>query len=260
MENGALQKLFDILETLRGDNGCPWDQAQTAENILSDLVEEAYELQWAYANESSDDLMEELGDVVFVLVFAIALIREEHPSLSLETLTARTYQKIKRRHPHVFEDAVARTKEEGLAHWDRIKAEERKEKTASRQTLADVPGGLPPLRRSEKLQRLAAAKGFDWRDVGGILAKIREEVDELEAVLGGDGAAVEDEVGDLFFSVVNLSRFLNIDGDKALTTSNAKFVRRFHQMERLAKADGHVFDTLSLDEMDGYWERAKQRE
>lgn len=261
MQSDALEKLFDLIDVLRGENGCPWDREQDATGILSDLVEETYELQWAHAQNEKEEILEELGDVVFVLVFAIRLLQEEYPDLTLDHVTSLAHDKIKRRHPHVFGDAVARTKDEGLAHWNRMKDEENKAKPASSGTFEDVPGSLPPIRRAEKIQRRAASVGFDWADTSGIMKKIREEIDELETVLhDGSDSLTEAEVGDLFFSVLNLSRFLNIDMDKALTGANAKFVRRFVAMEKLVAADGRRLSDMTLEEMDSYWDKVKERE
>ena len=255
--NGALQKLLDLIATLRGPDGCPWDREQTAGNILSDLIEETYELQWAYANDGKQATLDELGDVVFVLTFAISLLREEDPSLDMETITQHAYDKIYGRHPHVFGDEKAATKAEGLAHWEAMKAKERAKKGEQKGLFAEVPGGLPPLRRAEKIQRLAASTGFDWQEVRGVLDKIKEEVEEVESA-GDDHAKVEEEVGDLLFSIVNLTRFLNIDPEKALANTNAKFIKRYNAMRALVDADGEDFPSMTLEQMDVYWERAKR--
>jgi MazG family protein len=263
VKNDELKKLSDLIDVLRGENGCPWDQAQKPADILSDLVEEVHELQWAYAEGKREAVREELGDVVFVLVFALKLLEEQFPGISLEDVTSAVHAKIHFRHPHVFGNDTAKTKEEGLAHWNRMKAAEGKGRGEN--IFADIPGMLPPIRRAEKIQRRAAATGFDWSDTAGILTKIREEIEELESALaegpygeGGQRERVEAELGDAFFSLINLSRFLNVDGEKALTGANAKFVARFLEMERLAKGDGRNLAAMTLDEMDRYWERAKK--
>lgn len=260
MGNGSLDNLFDLIRTLRGENGCPWDRAQTVEDILSDLVEEAYELQWAQAHLSWDDVFEETGDVLFVLVFAIALLREKGPDFTFERIAAHAYEKIKRRHPHVFGDAVAKTATESLSHWNRVKAEEKRAKPRGEEVLSDIPGNLSPIRRAEKMQRLAAQSGFDWPAASGILQKIREEVAEVEEHLGSAASPeLAEEIGDLFFSVINLSRFFHIDGEAALTRANAKFGARYTTMEELARRDGHALKDMTLEEMDRYWEEAKKK-
>jgi MazG family protein len=260
MEHESLENLFDLIRTLRGENGCPWDRAQTVEDILSDLVEEAYELQWAHVHHSSDEVFEETGDVLFVLVFAIALLRENDPTFTVENIAAHAYEKIKRRHPHVFSDAVAKTETESLSHWNRVKAEEKRAKPQRARSFSDIPGNLSPIRRAEKMQRLAAGSGFDWPDAAGILRKIREEVNEVEELLAsGPSPRLGEEIGDLFFSAINLSRFFNIDGEATLARANAKFAYRYSAMEELARRDGHVLKDLTLDEMDRYWEQAKKK-
>lgn len=260
MNDGSLTKLFELIATLRGENGCPWDREQTPDNILSDLIEETYELQWAHRDGSHDDVFEEMGDVVFVLVFAIYLLHEQDPSFTTERLTQHAYDKIKRRHPHVFGDAVARDKSEGLAHWERIKSEEKSGKGDDADLFADLPGNLPPIRHAEKIQKRAAGVGFDWSEPSGILDKIREELEEVErSITDGDQRRLQEEIGDLYFSVVNLSRFFKLDGAKALTDANAKFIRRYREMDRLIRADKRRLEDMTLAQMDEYWERAKRR-
>lgn len=261
MHERALKRLDDLIRTLRGENGCPWDREQTAKDILSDLVEETYELQWAHAQNDRAEVLEELGDVIFVLVFAMQLLREEDPDVTLESASEFALDKIVRRHPHVFGDEVAKSRSEGLAHWNRMKDEEKAAKGRPETIFDDVPGNLSPLRRAEKIQQRAARVGFDWPDTKGIFAKIREEVDELEEELGdGSEEAREEELGDLLFSVLNLTRFINIDGEKALARTNAKFIRRFLEMETRAGSDGRRLKDMTLEEMDRYWEQTKQND
>jgi len=260
MEHESLQNLFDLIRTLRGENGCPWDRAQTVEDILSDLVEEAYELQWAQAHHSAGEVLEETGDVLFVLVFAIALLREKDPAFTIERIAAHAHEKIKRRHPHVFGDAVARTQIESLSHWNRVKEEEKRSKPQQEQSFSDIPRNLSPIRRAEKMQQLAARSGFDWPDASGILRKIREEVAEVEEHIAfAPSPELVEEIGDLFFSAINLSRFFHVDGEAALAKANAKFADRYTKMEELARHEGHALKDLTLEEMDRYWEEAKKR-
>jgi tetrapyrrole methylase family protein/MazG family protein len=259
MKDSELKRLFDLIETLRGENGCPWDRDQKARDILSDLVEETCELQWAYEQGEAADTLEELGDVIFVLVFAMQLLAEEYPNITLERASQDAYDKIKRRHPHVFGDEVARSKQEGLGHWNRMKQEEKRARAKPQHIFDDIAGSLSPVRRAEKIQRRAARVGFDWPDTSGIFAKIREEVDELEhAFAEGHNGQREEELGDLLFSVLNLTRFVGVEGEKALSGTNAKFIKRFVQMEALAKSDGRALTDMTLEEMDKYWEQAKK--
>ncbi|MCZ6767398.1 MAG: nucleoside triphosphate pyrophosphohydrolase [bacterium] len=259
MNHGPLQKLFDMIDTLRGENGCPWDRAQTTENIISDLLGEVYELQWAYENGVPEEILDEMGDVVFVLVFAMQLLREGNSDLTLERFVQQGYDKIYRRHPHVFGDEVAKTREEGLAHWDRMKAEERAARPGSADVFDDIPGSLSPVRMAEKIQKAAARTGFDWEDPSGVIAKLREEIEEVQASLTDrTGKRLVEEVGDLYFSIVNLSRFLKIDGERALAGANAKFVKRYRKMAELIRNDSKKMNEMTLEEMDAYWERAKR--
>jgi tetrapyrrole methylase family protein/MazG family protein len=260
MEPSAVDRLLELVRALRGENGCPWDREQTVEDILSDLVEEAYELQWARASAAPREVFEETGDVLFVLVFAIALLQEEDPSFSIDRIAEHAHAKITRRHPHVFGAEEARDSRESLAHWDRIKAEEKKERAPGGPSFSDVPANLSPIRRAEKIQRIAAKSGFDWPDTAGIIAKIREEIAEVEALLGADRPEeLAGEIGDLYFSVANLSRFLDVDGEASLTRANAKFIARYRTMVEIALADGHRLEDLTLEQMDRYWEEAKKR-
>jgi MazG family protein len=254
-------KLSRLIQTLRGEGGCPWDREQRFDDVVPSLVEEAYELEWANAKRSRDEVIEELGDVFFVLFFAIEILGETDPDVTPERIAARAYDKIKRRHPHVFGDEKADTTSQSLYHWNRMKEEERRAKRPDTSALAGVPDNLPPIRRSETLQRHAARVGFDWPDTTGIIAKLHEEIDELDHCLA-DGARdkITEEIGDLFFSVVNLSRFLDIDGESSIERANAKFQERFRKMEAMILADGKSLESLTLDEMDVYWDKIKSTE
>jgi MazG family protein len=254
-------KLSRLIRTLRGDSGCPWDKEQKFSDVLPSLIEEAYELEWADAKRSRGEVVEELGDVLFVLFFAIEILGETDEDVSIEKIATRAYDKIKRRHPHVFGEEKAETTSESLYHWNRMKKEEKRDKAPSDSALAGVPENLSPLRRSETLQRHAARVGFDWPDTTGIIAKLREEIDEIDRCLvDGSRDQVIEEIGDLFFSVTNLSRFLVIDGESAIERANAKFQERFRKMEALIRNDGKSLESLSLEEMDVYWEKVKLTE
>jgi MazG family protein len=185
--------------------------------------------------------------------------QETWPDFSFESIANHAHDKIYNRHPHVFGDAKADTADESLVHWERIKAEEREKKNSGDEgALHGVAGNLPPLRRAEKIQERAASVGFDWSEAKDIVKKLREEVDELdEAIDAGDRGAIKHEVGDLFFSVVNIARFLKLDSDAALNGSTSKFIRRFEAMEKLIHVDGKRLPDMTLSEMDEYWERVK---
>jgi MazG family protein len=254
-------RLSRLIRILRGDSGCPWDREQTFDDVLPSLIEEAYELEWANAQHSRDEVVEELGDVLFVLFFAIEILAETDENVTIERIAARAYDKIKRRHPHVFGDEKAETTSQSLFHWNRMKEEEKNAKAPDRSALAGVPDNLSPIRRSETLQRHAAKIGFDWPDTTGIIAKLREEVDEIDRCLAdGSKDKIKEEIGDLFFSVTNLSRFLDIDGESSIERANAKFQDRFRKMEALILADGKTLQSLTLEEMDIYWDQVKSNE
>lgn len=254
-------KLSRLIRFLRGDDGCPWDREQKFDDVLPSLIEEAYELEWAHAKRSRDEVVEELGDVLFVLFFAIEILGETDADVSIERIAERAYGKIKSRHPHVFGDKKAETTAQSLLHWNQMKEEEKRTKTQDASALTGVPDNLSPVRRSEMLQRHAARVGFDWPDTTGIIAKLREEIDELDRCLAdGSREKIKEEIGDLFFSVVNLSRFLDIDGESSIERANAKFQERFRRMEAMIRADGKALESLTLDEMDVYWDRVKSDE
>jgi MazG family protein len=194
--------------------------------------------------------------VLFVLCFALAIKRETSPDFTLDRIATHAHDKIRARHPHVFGDARAGTPEESVVHWERAKARERERRNAG--TLDGIAGNLPPLRHAVKVQERAASVGFDWKEIAPVLAKLREEIAELEAALAsGDRATVCDEAGDLLFSAANVCRFLRVDADEALQATTSKFIRRFQDMEALIRADGRRIESMTLEEMDGYWERVK---
>jgi nucleoside triphosphate diphosphatase len=252
----SLARVFALIARLRGENGCPWDRKQTLDDVLSDLIEEAYELEWAGAHAGDADILDEMGDVLFVLCFAISIKRETSPDFTIDRIAAHAHDKIKSRHPHVFGDARADSPEESIVHWERMKAAERAGK--NQRTLDGIAGNLPPLRHAVKIQERAASVGFDWDDVTRVIAKLREEIDELEAALAsGDRDAIEHEMGDVIFSSANVSRFIKVDADQALQKSISKFIRRFQWMEDAIRRDGTRFEDMTLDQMDVYWNRAK---
>jgi len=254
----AVRQLFDLITALRGPDGCPWDRAQKFEDVLSDLVEEAYELQWAGSHHGPADVLDEMGDVFFLVCFAIAIRRERDPEFNLDRIAAHAWKKIHSRHPHVFGDAEASTPRESIEHWERAKALEREKRDAGAGALAGVAGNLPPLRHAEKIQERAAAVGFDWDRIEDVFAKVREEIDELEeALASGKSGEIHHEIGDALFSLVNVARYLSHDPDRALNDTTSRFIGRFETMEKMISDEGKRFADLSLAEMDVYWERVK---
>ncbi len=262
-----LQRLIAIMAALRAPGtGCPWDLKQDFSTIAPYTIEEAYEVADAIARRDLDDLKDELGDLLLQVVFH-ARIAEEQGSFAFGDVVQAITEKLIRRHPHVFGDTAELTPEQVKGLWDKIKAQEKAERRLRRGqddgagTLAGIPAGMPALTRALKLQQKASKVGFDWNDPKAVLAKIREEADELEAALAGmDTNAVADEIGDLFFALVNLARHVDVDPDAALRGTNAKFERRFAFIEAALSRLGRTPSEATLAEMDALWDQAKATE
>ncbi|MBS7554350.1 nucleoside triphosphate pyrophosphohydrolase [Ancylobacter dichloromethanicus] len=265
-----IHRLLEIMAALRApETGCPWDLAQDFASIAPYTIEEAYEVADAIARGDLDDLCDELGDLLLQVVFH-ARMAQERGSFDFGAVVEAITSKMIRRHPHVFADAHGRDVAAVNAAWDAIKAEEKAERAERRlrrglppepeqgRALDGVPAGAPALTRAVKLQNKAAKVGFDWPNVRPVLAKIREEIDEVEAeIVAGDRAAAADEVGDLLFALANLARHLDVDPEAALRGTNQKFVRRFAYIEDRLADEGRRPDAASLDEMEALWQAAK---
>lgn len=263
-----ISRLLDIMAALRTPKtGCPWDLEQTFATIAPYTIEEAYEVADAIAHDDLDDLKEELGDLLLQVVFH-ARMAEEQGAFAFGDVVEAISAKMIRRHPHVFGDkAGTLTPEEVKGAWERIKQEEKAERAARKRIaeepglLASVKGGQPALKRALDLQRKASTVGFDWNDPRAVLAKIREEADEIEAALDdGDNAHIAAETGDLLFAVVNLARHAGADPEMALRAANTKFERRFAHIERALAARGRTLTEATLAEMDALWNEAKASE
>jgi nucleoside triphosphate diphosphatase len=260
-----ITRLIEIMAALRApEGGCPWDRKQDFASIAPYTVEEAYEVADAIARGDFDDLRQELGDLLLQVVYH-ARMAEEQGRFDFGDVVQAITEKLLRRHPHVFGDARGMTPEAVAGLWDEIKAQERAERSGKARdgdgALAGVPVALPALTRALKLQQKAGKVGFDWNDPGAVLAKIREEADEIEAELtvGQDEDAAA-EVGDLLFAVVNLARHLGADPETVLRATNRKFERRFAAIEQALAARGKSPQDASLAEMDALWEAAKAGE
>ena len=262
-----IARLLDIMAALRTPGtGCAWDLAQTFETILPYTIEEAFEVADAIERRDRADLAEELGDLLLQVVFH-ARMAEEEGAFDFGDVVEAITAKLIRRHPHVFSTARNLPPEAVKAIWAQVKAQEKAERRARRPDpatpglLADIPGSFPPLLRAEKLQARAAKVGFDWNDPAQVLAKIREETEEVEQALAGQGpAAVQDEIGDLLFAVVNLARKAKVEPDRALRRANAKFIRRFAHIESSLATRGSNLESASLAEMEALWIEAKHEE
>lgn len=247
-------RLVGIMAVLRGDPGCPWDRAQSEETMKPHLVEEAYEAVEAIEARDPRALREELGDLLFLIVF-LARLAEERGEFTARELAAGAAEKMIRRHPHVFRDAAAGHPRDVVRHWERVKRAERP--GAGESVLDGLPRALPELQRAQRMQERASGLGFDWGSAEPVLEKIAEELAELaEARAGGDPARVAEETGDLLFSCVNLARQLEVNAEEALRGACARFRRRFVRVEEALRAAG---GQLTLEEMDRVWEAAKER-
>ncbi len=256
---GRMKDLLDLMERLRAPGGCPWDRAQTFTTIAPYTVEEAYEVADAIERSDMNALKDELGDLLFQVVFH-ARMAEEDRQFAFADVVEAVMTKMVRRHPHVFGDAKPRTDASAqLVEWEAIKSAERAAKPAQHTSiLDDVPRTLPALPRAVKLTKRAAQVGFDWPDAEQVFAKLDEEIGEVKGALAAaDQDAIEDELGDVLFVIANLARKLGHDPEKALARTNAKFVRRFQKIEALLAARGKTPDQSSLEEMDALWGEAK---
>jgi tetrapyrrole methylase family protein/MazG family protein len=259
------EKLVAIQKRLREPGGCPWDIEQNHQTLRTYLIEEAYEVLDAIESGEDDKFVEELGDLLLQVTFH-SQIASEADRFNISDVIQSIHDKMIRRHPHVFGDVEAKNSEEVLRNWQKIKSQERIEKEGAaagepkRESALDgVPKSIPATLEGLQLTKKAARTGFDWGNAAGVFAKVREETTELEHTLEhGTALEAEEELGDLLFAVVNLARFLHIDPEIALKRANGKFVRRFHEMERLAATRGRKFADVPRPEKETLWNSAKE--
>jgi tetrapyrrole methylase family protein/MazG family protein len=251
----SFAELCRVIEKLRSPEGCPWDRKQTPETLSSDIIEEVYETVDAIREKDDDHLMEELGDV-YLLVTMISYMKQQEGKFRISDVLDGISEKLIRRHPHVFADVQAEDADEVLKQWEDIKVnvEGRKPKTS---ILDKVSKGLPPLERAYQLQKKAAKVGFDWPDVSGVWDKVHEEIEEVRTVDKGDIAHLTEEMGDLLFSVVNISRYMGVDPAEAMHRCNAKFMKRFGYVEKKMKDKGLEMGPETFEEMDQFWDESK---
>lgn len=252
-----MDDLLQIMQILRAPGGCPWDREQTHQSIRSNFIEETYEAVEAIDTKDTDLLKEELGDVLLQVLFH-SQIEKDSGGFDFSDVVDGIAKKMIVRHPHVFGDAVVKDSDEVLTNWDAIK---KKTKSQSTQTevLKSVSPALPALMRSAKVQHKAAKVGFDWPDVTGALQKVDEELAELrEAVQTNDEEACREELGDLLFSAVNVSRFLHIEPEQALSLACEKFISRFSKVEQLAQQKNIKMSDSSIEQLDMLWNEAKK--
>lgn len=254
--NYKFEDLVEIMKLLRAPGGCPWDREQDHKSIRQNFIEETYEVIEAIDNEDKELLKEELGDVMLQVVFH-AEMESEKNEFNIDDVCDGICKKLIIRHPHVFGNVQADTSEKVLSNWDKIKMQTKSQKSQS-DAMDSVSKSLPSLMRSTKIQQKAAKVGFDWSDVNGALDKLSEEVAELkEAVKENNKEHQIEELGDVLFSVVNVSRFLKIDSEEALYKACDKFSNRFRKVENLAKERNIDMKTATLEELDSLWEEVK---
>jgi len=250
----ALTLLVESMAKLRGPEGCPWDRKQSHKSLKPYLIEEAYEAVHAIDQSDMEGLCEELGDIFLQIVFHSQLAHERG-EFSLQDVIQKINEKITRRHPHVFGQEIIKDAEAVSLKWSEIKLKEKNKKN-----LFSMPVGLPALKRAQKIQQQAARHGFDWNNVEGAWLKIKEELKELESVYNtGHRDKIEEEIGDLIFAIVNVSRFLKIDAELALGATAEKFLRRLDYIEQKVKEEGKDFKDYNLEQLDIFWEKAKNK-
>src|SRR3954449_8970348 len=258
MPKRSFDELVQLMQTLRGPNGCPWDRKQTLPSLKPFVIEESYEVVDAIDRADRAGLAEELGDFLLQAVFIAEITREEGSFDIYDAVTA-IHDKLVRRHPHVFGDVEANDAEQVLVNWEKLKNEERKAENKS--VLAGVPQSLPALLKASRLTEKAARVGFDWRRTDDVFDKLSEEIAEVrEAIDSGDQSNVHEELGDLLFTIANIARKLEVNAEEALQSTNRKFSRRFESMEKKVHGSGRNIDQLTLEEMDALWDKAKAAE
>lgn len=256
--NGSqMERLVRIIDTLRGDRGCPWDREQTPRSMTVYLIEELHELVDAIMEEDPAKVCEELGDLLFHILFLESIFRGRG-DFDLEDVARISADKMVRRHPHVFGDKEAKTVEDVKNRWHRIKQREKAAAGEKKSLMDSVPRGLPTLVRAYRITERASRVGFDWPDTAGVMAKIKEEFSELEAAMAeNDKAHVAEEMGDLLFSFVNLARFLRVHPETALADTVKKFEKRFIYIEDHLAMQNRRMEDATLEEMDALWNKAK---
>lgn len=251
-----INDLLKIMELLRAPGGCPWDAEQTHESIRNSFIEETYEVIEAINKKDKTLLQEELGDVLLQVVFH-ARMEEEEGSFNFSDVCDGICKKLVERHPHVFGSVNVESTDDVLKNWDDIKRKSKGQKTQG-SAMEKIPKELPALMRAEKVQSKAKKAGFDWDEIDGAFEALESEIRELrEAMRSGEKKEIENEMGDVLFSCVNVSRFLKVDPELALTASNEKFITRFLEVERLAKEQGINMKEKSIEELDELWKVAK---
>lgn len=255
-DNYDINDFLRLVTVLRSPGGCPWDRKQTHESIKKNFIEETYEAVEAINKADAEGLKEELGDVLLQVAMHSEM-ESEKGSFDFNDVVNDICKKLVVRHPHVFGDAAAQSSDEALQNWDQVKLKTKGMKKQG-EAMIKVPREFPALMRAQKVQEKAAKAGFDWDDINGAVDKLHEEIDELETALAaGVGKDIEEEFGDVLFSCVNVSRFIGADSEEALTASTDKFIKRYLLVEKLAADEGLDMKTVSIEELDKLWNKAK---
>ena len=257
----SIQSLLETMQKLRDqDTGCPWDIEQTFESLSNCMVEEAYEVVDAISRKDYENLKEELGDVLLQVIFH-SQIANELGLFNFEEVTKTLNQKLIRRHPHVFSGALKPlSSAEQTKVWDAIKKEEKKD-TLTESIFDDVPASMPPSLRAEKIQKKVSKKGFDWQSTNEVMEKVEEELNELKLAMNLQNIDnTKEEMGDLLFSIINLSRHLNIDSNDSLVLANQKFINRFNLVEKQLGSENKLMENVSLEDLEKIWVKVKSYE
>ena len=259
MKKELFESLVDLIATLRGENGCPWDREQTHSSLKSTLIEETYETVEAIDSGDSNHLKEELGDLLLNIMLQ-AQIADESENFDIYDVIESLTEKLIRRHPHVFGNVDVESADEVVKNWESIKSQE--EGYEDRESVLDgIPVALPALLRGQKIQKRAARVGFDWDNISDVINKVEEELKEVDDSLKNDDQdEIEMEIGDLLFAVVNLCRFVDLQAEETLRKANRKFVRRFKRMEIELNTQGKNISDQSLEELDKLWDKIKKDE
>jgi len=254
----SLSKLIKITETLMGDDGCPWDKVQTRESLKPYLVEETYEVLEALDTNDPEKIKDELGDLLYQILFhsKISSLKGE---FDFRDVIDNLSEKMVRRHPHVFKGGKLNTPDQVIGQWEEIKKKENN-KANQKSILDSVPINLPSLIRAQKLQKKAAKEGFDWEQINDVFDKLDEEIKEFkEAVLKKKNTDIQSEIGDIIFVITNIAKFYKVDAEEALRSTNNKFIKRFQYIEQKIEGKGKTLKDCPLEEMERYWQEAKNR-
>lgn len=246
----AFERLLVIMDELRAQ--CPWDKKQTIQSLRHLTIEETYELADAILDENMNDIKEEIGDIMLHMVFYSKIASETNHFDIADALNS-VCDKLVERHPHIYGDVVAESEEEVKQNWEKIKL-----KSGKKSVLEGVPKSLPALVKASRIQEKARGIGFDWDNKDQVWEKVKEEIDELKIEIDKDSDKIEDEFGDVLFSLINYARFIGVNPESALERTNKKFIHRFQYLENESKKDGKILSEMSLEEMDLYWEKAKK--